>query len=167
MKNRFSLVKFFIFLLVFVIVLFLFFILYIVPIMKEYKSNKVVLKKYEKIYKAKSRQLKSLTLLKNDLSNKYKKEIKVVSSQISETSLKKLANRFFDDVVFSDKQVGKDYLKYNIVASMQDENKLLSFIQELSRFKNLIKIDFPIEIKKLENKYKVNFNVTIVHKKLK
>ena len=165
-KNNFSLIKLVIFIIFFLIVLTLFLIIYIIPAMKKYKTNDYELKKYEKIYRKQQSKITFLEKKKNLLKDKYKKSIKIYEEKFDKKDFVNFINSQIKDakIELVDK---KDNSVYKISGKINRINDFDRVIDKINKYKNLVKITFPILIKKDEKLYFIAFSVTIVNKNLK
>jgi len=165
-KNNFSILKLFIFLLFFLLILTMFMIVYIIPVMKEYKTNESVLKKYEKLYKKEKEKINYLKRKEDLLKDKYKISIKKYENDFNEDDFKKFLSKYLSDVKIK-KTVDKNNTKYHIQANTNEIENFLNMVEKLNNYKNIVKVLFPIDIKREEKSYNIAFYITILNTTLK
>ncbi len=162
MQNN-SLIKTIFFILLFLVVLTIFLIIFIIPQIKEYKTKQVVIKKYEKIYEKKIKELKVLKNKRDFIQKKYKNELKRYEIAFDKKEFENFLKKFFTNVNIKD----KDKKNLTIKASLNSIEDFFRFVDELKKYKNIVKISFPIVYEVKDNIKKVTFNVTLSSKKLK
>jgi len=163
-ESKFSILKLLIFLMLFLVVLTMFLLIYIIPVMKEYKTNKASLKKYEVLYKKTKKEAKYLKEKKELLKQKYHESLKKYNEKFAKEDLKKYLESFISDITISNR---KQKNTFEVKGTIKDINSFLDSIDSLNKYKNIVKVSFPIEIKKDEKSYKISFFVTVVNKELK
>ena len=165
-KSNFSIIKLLIFLMLFLVVLTIFLIVYIIPVMKEYKTNQVVLKKYEKIYDKEKGKLKYLEAKRDIIKKKYKDVIIKYETPFDEKKFEKLLEKNIFNLKIDEKKL-QNKTKVKIEGNIKNIENFLDLIDKINNYKNIVKIIFPIEIKKNEMSYFISFYVTILNKDLK
>ena len=164
MKNKSSFIKQLLFLLAFLIVLVIFLLVYIIPELKEYKSNKVVLKKYEKLYKNELKIAEKLKIKQESLEKTHKQEIDRSNKDVNIKKLKSHISEIFNncEIIPLDSNT-----TFNIVVEVTKNKQIYTFIKSLESYENLVKINFPIEYKKDKKINIFSLKVTIVKNELK
>jgi len=135
--------------------------------MKKYKTNKAVLKKYEKIYRLEKKENKRLEKKIVLLKKKYKADIIRYNNIFDKEKFKKFAKKYVNIIDISKVEQKNDHLIYKIDCKINSINNLYKFIENLNNYTNIVKITFPIVLKREEKSYLVSFNVTIISNKLK
>jgi hypothetical protein len=154
------------FLIFFLVILFLFLVVYIIPILKKYKTNKAELTRYEKMYR---KQQGSITLVEKKreiLKKKYKKSLRFYEKEFNKEHFKNFIKTNIEDskIEFVDKNQ-----KFNcsITGKINSIDKVNQLIEKINNYESIVKINFPITIKKIEKSYFVSISVTIINKNLK
>jgi len=164
-KNENNTIKFLIYILVFLIIVLLLLIVFVIPGIKSYKSNSAELKLLEK---------KSINLKKRE--KELKKELDILKKSDAKI-LTKIDNSFdIDDFINYSKKYLKDvnisiiskqsdiFAEYNLTAlTLQKSPKAFyQFLDSLQRYKNIIKIDFPIEMVSKKDHIVLNFHIKVL-----
>jgi len=164
MKNSNQVIKTLFFVIFFIVVLLSFLVIFIIPQLKIYKTNKMSLKKYEKLYTTESLKLKELKLQEKYMSKKYKEPIQKFNTKFDLNDFKKFLKSDFPECIVT---TTKDKKKLSINLTVKDRQSFYKCIEKLENYKNIVKITFPITYKKEKNKIKINFFATISNKNLK
>jgi len=164
MKSSNQIVKILFFVLFFLVVLLLFLVIFIIPQLKIYKTNKLSLKKYEKLYTSESKKLKELKSKEKYLSKKYEKSIQKFNTKFDLSDFKNYIQSDSYECVVTPT---KDKKKLSINLIINDNQSFYKFIDKLKKYKNIVKITFPIIYKKEKDEIKINLLVTISNKNLK
>ena len=163
-KSNFSIIKLILFIMFFLIILVFFLLLYIIPMMKKYKTNEYELKKYEKIYRKQANNIKHLKKKEKLLSKTYRDSILKFQNNFNKKDFEKFVKKYIKNIKISSvNNQGKFLLEGNI----NNLSKFTDFIEGVRKYKNIIKVEFPISIKKVEKSYKISFYVTVINKQLK
>jgi len=165
-KSNFSILKLLIFLMFFLVILTLFLLLYIIPVMKKYKTNKLILNKYEKVYKKSKNEVKFLKKKKSLLKEKYKKSLTKYNQNFDKNDFISFIKDKIKNLKIT-KVKDKNLLHYSIEGEIDKIYNFTKIVESLNSYKNIVKATFPITIEKDKKSYKIFFNVTIINRKLK
>jgi len=150
----------------FLVIITIFLLFYIIPVMKKYKTNETVLKKYEALYKKDKKELKYLEKKKKILKEKYKKTLTKYAQNFDQKDFINYLNLSFKN--FKVEKIKKEKeQKYEVKGELDTIYDFTKLIEKINSYKNIVKINFPITISKKEKSYKVVFFVTVVNNKLK
>jgi len=163
MKKNNSVIKLILFLLFFMIILTLFLIIYIIPTLKQYKSNKNILNQYEKLYNKETKTLKRYVKLKEELQQKYKKEIIKYNHKFDEEEFKSFIQKSLKNIKIEKITNKEKNLTYKIEGNIKKLNNLYLFIEKLNNYNNFAKIKFPLTYKVKKEDIALTLNVTIIH----
>ena len=163
MKKNNSVIKLILFLLFFMIVLTLFLLIYIIPELKKYKTNKIVLNKYEKLYNKEKRTLNSYIKYGENIQIKYKKEILKFKNKFNEEDFINFIKKYLQNVTIERNKEDSKNTTYEIEGNIDKLNYLYNFIDKLNIYKNFVKINFPLVYKVEKKSILLKINVTILH----
>jgi len=163
MKKNNSVIKLILFLLFFMIVLTLFLLIYIIPELKKYKTNKIVLNKYEKLYNKEKRTLNSYIKYGENIQIKYKKEILKFNNKFNEEDFINFIKKYLQNVTIERNKEDSKNTTYKIEGNIDKLNYLYNFIDKLNIYKNFVKINFPLVYKVEKKSILLKINVTILH----
>ncbi|HIO91025.1 MAG TPA: hypothetical protein EYG69_04555 [Campylobacterales bacterium] len=163
MKKNNSVIKLTLFLLFFMIVLTLFLLIYIIPELKKYKTNKIVLNKYEKLYNKEKRTLNSYIKNGENIQIKYKKEILKFNNKFNEEDFINFIKKYLQNVTIERNKEDSKNTTYKIEGNIDKLNYLYNFIDKLNTYKNFVKINFPLVYKVEKKSILLKINVTILH----
>jgi len=163
MKKNNSVIKLILFLLFFMIVLTLFLLIYIIPELKKYKTNKIVLNKYEKLYNKEKRTLNSYIKNGENIQIKYKKEILKFNNKFNEEDFINFIKKYLQNVTIERNKEDSKNTTYKIEGNIDKLNYLYNFIDKLNIYKNFVKINFPLVYKVEKKSTLLKINVTILH----
>jgi len=163
MKKNNSVIKLILFLLFFMIVLTLFLLIYIIPELKKYKTNKIVLNKYEKLYNKEKRTLNSYIKNGENIQIKYKKEILKFNNKFNEEDFINFIKKYLQNVTIERNKEDSKNTTYKIEGNIDKLNYLYNFIDKLNIYKNFVKINFPLVYKVEKKSILLKINVTILH----
>lgn len=162
MQKNNSVIKLILFLLFFMVVLTAFLLIYIIPTLKEYKSNKEVLNSYEKLYKKEIRTLEKLTNIENELKVKYKKEIVKYNNKFDEEKFKLFLQQSLQNVKIENLTNKGKNLTYKVEGNIEKLNNLYIFLEKLNIYNNFAKINFPLTYIVKKESIFLTLNVTIL-----
>jgi len=157
MKSN-QVVKTIFFILLLLVVLVLFLVIFIIPEMKVYKTNHKALKQYEKIYNKKVHDLKRLKSKKEQFQRRYKIVIKKYNQKFDLSDFKNYISSSCQECKISQ---SKDNKNLNLEILVKDKKDFFKFIEKLNKYKNIVKINFPIVYKITNKTIKINFSVDI------
>ena len=163
MKKNNSVIKLTLFLLFFMIVLTLFLLIYIIPELKKYKTNKIVLNKYEKLYNKEKQTLNSYIKNGENIQIKYKKEILKFNNKFNEEDFINFIKKYLQNVTIERNKEDSKNTTYKIEGNIDKLNYLYNFIDKLNTYKNFVKINFPLVYKVEKKSILLKINVTILH----
>jgi len=166
-SKNFSFLKMIVFLIFFLVVLTFFLIIYIIPAMKEYKTNEKVLKKYERLHKKQLHDIKVLQAKINMLQKKYKNDIKRYNQPFDKDDFSSFVKNYIHDPSIKEKKSKSQDKVFVLEGNIDDISDFYRFSEELNNYPSIVKITFPITIKKEEKSYYIKLSVTVINKKLK
>jgi len=161
-RNSFSIVKLIIFIIFFLVITTFFLTIYVIPKMKEYKTNKIELKRYERLYKKQVNDLIFLEKKRKLLKEKYKKIKVKYERRFDEKDFKIFLLQNFKDV-----KIKSNYKKnrhiYKISGTINSIEDLIEIINKINSYKSILKINFPIDIKRKDKSYLTYFYISIIN----
>ncbi len=155
--------KILIFLIFFSIVLIFFLIFFIIPRVKEYKTNRIILNKYERLYQKEQFNLEMLKKKKKLTYQKYKDEILKYDRKFDKKDFLIILKKYLKKV--SIKKIANN--RYKINGELDDIAKFYLLIDEINRYKNIIKVDFPVIYKQNGGYITISFIIHIINKDIK
>lgn len=163
--ERIDLVKLLLFILIFIIVCFIMIFGFIIPNIKEYRGlareNRSAMSlhaKAKQIYDEKNSALEAL-------KDEHKFIIKSYDTKFDKQNFIAFASTFFSDVKLSeaDSQPSGEYFLYElgVTSSVKTPQKFYDFLEGLTKFENIIKAEFPIQMKGDADKIRTIFNIRV------
>lgn len=157
----------FIFLLVCMVMIFGF----IVPNIKEFKSQSRLANSQIASYSKASHILGAKTDSLNELKQENKAILEAFEHKFDTNEFMDFTKKFFSDVKLqelskSDQEKNDEYFLYELsVSSFSDTPaKLYAFIDALAKFSSIIRVEFPIQMKADEEKIRTKFNIRVYGK---
>lgn len=154
------------YILVFVMVCLVMIFAFIVPNIKEYReinlqnrSQTASVTKINQIYNSKNANL-------NEMKEKQRLVFKAFETKFDKENFSLFAGKFFSDVKLKEvppKDSDEKFLRYelNVTTSLQTPSKFYNFIDALSKYDNIIKVDFPINMRGQDDKIHTTFNIKV------
>ncbi|QCD52044.1 hypothetical protein [Campylobacter sp. RM16192] len=161
-----DIVKLLIYVLIFIVVCLVMIFAFIVPNIKDYREvqyqNRIQaasVTKINQIYNSKNSKL-------NDIKEKDRLIFKAFDKKFSEDNFTKFAKNYFNDVKLS--QINNDsnkeqFFRYelNVTSNILTPTKFYNFIDALTKYDNIIKVDFPIQMRENSGKIHTTFNIKV------
>ncbi len=161
-----STIKFLIYILLFLIFILLMLLLFIIPSIKEYKSKKSDIHRYE----SQNRHLLEKQVTLSGMVEKYKKEnnstVKSFSVDFNQSAFLDFAGKYFSNVSLEEGNVSNiqsQFKTYAFSATSQAKTPtdFYKFIDELENYPSIIKINFPITLVSQGKAIDLRFNMSI------
>lgn len=158
--------KLLIYMLVFVVVCLVMIFAFIVPNIKEYReinlqnrSQTASVTKINQIYNTKNANL-------NDMKEKQRLVFKAFETKFDKANFSAFASKFFSEVRLAEvppKDTNEKFLRYEleVTTSLQTPSKFYDFIDALAKYDNIIKVDFPINMRGQKDKIHTTFNIKV------
>jgi competence protein ComGC len=161
-----STIKFLIYILLFLIFILLMLLLFIIPSIKEYKSKKTDIHRYE----SQNKHLLEKQVRLSEMVEKYKKEsnttAKSFSIDFNQSAFLDFAGKYFSNVSLvegNETQIRSQFKTYAFSATSQAKTPVdfYKFIDELENYPSIIKINFPITLISNGEAIDLHFNMSI------
>ena len=163
-----DIVKLLLFLLIFVVISMVLIFALIVPDIKmfkqakaEHRSQYMTTSRVENILSEKEKELKQL-------SSDNRKVLDAFANTFDESRFIRYTMQFFDDVTLAkikkeDTPQEGEFVMYelNVTSSLKSPNNFYEFLEGLNRYENIVKADFPIEMKTHDGKIRSHFNIKV------
>jgi hypothetical protein len=171
-NSKKSTTNFLVYLAVFIIVVLLFVFLFIVPSIKEYKSSKLestmLEKQSVKLLDEQKKLEKALLKTKEENENIEK----LFTNKFNKFKFIKYAKNYFYDIKLTkvenkSKSSALDIYKLNANVKANNPRLLYDFINNLSKYESIVKINFPVKISSAEGVLDINFHLSIYSMKQK
>lgn len=159
-------VKMLLFFLAFVAISLLIIFALIVPSVREYKKVKTKHSRYEMSVK---RMENTVNAKDSELKNIMKDNSKVLDALISRFDKQDFisyADKFFQNVKLSEiknRKIKDGFTLYelNVTSSIKTPNNFYDFLDGLAKYKNIVKIDYPITMQSKDENIEASFNVKV------
>ena len=161
-----DIVKLLLFLLIFVVISMVLIFAVIVPDIKAYKQAKaehrsqfMTTSRVENILSEKEKELKKL-------SSDNRKILDAFSNTFDEERFIRYSSQFFNDVTLA-KVTKEEYqgefamYELNVSSSLKSPQNFYAFLEGLNRYENIVKADFPIEMKTDNGVIRSHFNIKV------
>lgn len=161
-----DIIKLLIYVIIFLIISAVMIFSFIVPNIKEYRqiestyiSSQNALLKIQKNFENTLNQLHEI-----EKTNEF--TIKSLNNKFSEISFTTFANKYFNNVSLNElpkKDQKDDFYRYelNVTSAMNTPSKFYNFLDDLKKYENVVKVDFPINMKSDGNLIHATFNIRI------
>lgn len=161
-----DIVKLLIYIVIFLAVSVVMIFVFIVPNIKEYRqieatytSSQNALLKIQKNFEGTLGEL-------HDIEKTNEFTFKSLNNKFNEISFITFASKYFDNVSLNElpqKDANDEYYRYelNVTSAMNTPSKFYNFLDELKTYDNVVKVDFPINMKSESSLIHTTFNIRI------
>jgi len=166
MKVNDKTLKFIIFILSFLAIVMAFVFLFVIPSIKSYKTQKTAYQYQTKKEKELSAKKAELEQALKDTEKKYENALNAFKEDFNETAFLQVAGKYFQNVKLVPQghkttESGLQIYQFHADFSAQTPVKFYQFIDELNRMKNVVKINFPIELLAQDKKIWLRFKMSV------